>query len=298
MAVNTRVPYEEKQALPAMCLSSANEARKAQRNHRRLVWLNLLFTVISASLVVYTVEDIEMRKIITGVSLASLLTTILTFWLIRTKRYDTVWVDARKRTETIKRHAWQYMTFAEPYVNTLSPRQVDSLFSKNLVQLVGIGGSMNSDPSQEEITPYMKYVRSLNVEGRKTQYFNHRLKYQKSWYVTNARINSNKERSSLIAVVLCQIGAVLSLVMLIYFPDSLFKVSGLFTTFAASVLSWAQLKRYQELVKAYDSSAQRLNLIIAQGPHIITDDELASFVTNSELVMEEEHTLWTMRRQA
>lgn len=64
----------------------------------------------------------------------------------------------------------------------------------------------------------------------------------------------------------------------------------------AAVFAWLQLKRHQELAKAYGVAALELGTMLGRISECDSADRLAAFVEEAEEAMSREHTLWRARR--
>jgi hypothetical protein len=67
-------------------------------------------------------------------------------------------------------------------------------------------------------------------------------------------------------------------------------------TFAASATAWAQTKQFRILATSYAVAAQELATISIRLPHIDADHDWSTFVSDAELAISREHTLWLTRR--
>jgi len=85
-------------------------------------------------------------------------------------------------------------------------------------------------------------------------------------------------------------------VALVKWPDSDFKLTGLFTCLASALIAWVQLKQHKELAQSYSIAEVELGFIQEQGQHITTDREFSDFVGDAENAISREHTLWIARR--
>ena len=140
-------------------------------------------------------------------------------------------------------------------------------------------------------------LRRLGTNERKQNYIQNRIEDQKKWYSDKAEFNKSKYNLWFWIIIFCQGIALISVVVLIKFPDNNYNLVGLFTTIASSAMSWLQLKQHQELKQAYTTATQELNFIVTLADKVLNDDDLSKFVLDSENAISREHTLWLAQKR-
>jgi hypothetical protein len=142
----------------------------------------------------------------------------------------------------------------------------------------------------------MQEVRVLSTQDRRDFYVKARIEDQRNWYSAKAKTNQDREWRWFIVIMLAQIAAIVSAFLLVYSPESNLNLTGFCSTLATAALAWLQVKRHQELAQSYNLTAQELGLIATKARHIITDDKLSAFVSDTENAISREHTMWIARR--
>lgn len=287
--------------LPALFQSSDQASRRAQKSYLRLLTADLIFLVLGAILggVSVTGPDAKVwTAILGGVSFGiSVVFTVV----IRIAGFERDSYGGRAVAESVKTLAWRYMICADPYELGLPVESVDKHFTKDLTAVLSerkyLSGALAGELSvRPQITQRMREVRGLDLEDRKELYGRGRIKDQRSWYSSKAATNRSLETVWFVAVIAAQFLAFISALLRVRYPDWALNGTGIFSALAASFLAWLQVKRYQELAQSYGLASQELGLIVEEGKHVKTEEELSSFVTNSESAISREHTLWIARR--
>lgn len=65
---------------------------------------------------------------------------------------------------------------------------------------------------------------------------------------------------------------------------------------AVAVLSWMQVKRFQELSTSYNLAAHEIGIIKGELQNINDEPHFATFVGDAENAFSREHTQWQARR--
>ncbi|SMX51060.1 SLATT domain-containing protein [Actibacterium lipolyticum] len=133
---------------------------------------------------------------------------------------------------------------------------------------------------------------------RQKIYLNERIDNQLSWYAYKARSNKSVSR---IFVVMIGTGyglAILSAVGQLAFPvvgKTILWASEPLLVLAASLLGYAQAKRYSELSASYSLTALEIQKLKSQFEEVSNARELAEFVAEAESAFSREHTQWIAR---
>jgi hypothetical protein len=97
-------------------------------------------------------------------------------------------------------------------------------------------------------------------------------------------------------MIVCQVFALISVIVIVRWPESPVNPTGAFINLAIAFLAWLQMKKHQQLAQSYGSAAQELNFIYEQSSQIRTEEELSTYVMDSENAIASEHKVWLARR--
>jgi uncharacterized membrane protein len=103
-------------------------------------------------------------------------------------------------------------------------------------------------------------------------------------------------RKLLGAMIVCQVLALVSAIVIVRWPESFVNATGIFVNLAMAFLAWLQMKKHQELAQSYGLAAQGLSFAYEQSSQVRTEEELSTYVMNSENAISREHKMWLGRR--
>lgn len=281
--------------LPALFHAYDQSAERGQALYKRLVAMNFILTILSASLLVYTFHIEWVKRVLPAISSLLLFGTLFLFWFIRTKRYEQNWVQARAAAESVKNLSWLYMSCAEPYSKSLSAYEADHSFIRDLSSILETNNQVERTEKMANITERMRQVRAMDLSARANVYVKDRINRQWQWYIDRSEEHGTKERIWFGTIIVLQFLAVIASISLIVFPASSFRPTGLFTTFASLAVAWLQMRRYQEVSHSYAVSAQQLGVISDERVHATDEQKLSMFVEKAEAVILKEHSVWVIR---
>ena len=141
----------------------------------------------------------------------------------------------------------------------------------------------------------MCQIRALTIDERLNYYISNRINEQRSWYLTKANTNKKKSRDWFIALV-----ATNAVVIVLLLIEVGYKIYNLPTPaiiiLGGSILSWTQIKRFQDLATSYSLTAHEIGIIKSQSFLVKGEKELSDFVKDSENAFSREHTQWVARK--
>jgi hypothetical protein len=97
-------------------------------------------------------------------------------------------------------------------------------------------------------------------------------------------------------MIVCQVLALVSAIVIVRWPESFVNATGIFVNLAMAFLAWLQMKKHQELAQSYGLAAQGLSFAYEQSSQVRTEEELSTYVMNSENAISREHKMWLGRR--
>ena len=222
--------------------------------------------------------------------------------LLATKKYEKTWYSARAVAESVKTSAWRYMMKAEPFLGATSIREVNTIFRNLLNEILRsnnqlgdlLGGAVSTS---EQLSNKMEDIRRSTLENRKSVYLNERVDEQRRWYADKSGYNKRHGRHFFALLVFFQILAISCVLLRIAYPEWEIWPTNVFVVLAGGVLTWMQVKRFQEIATAYALTAHEIGIIRGNLAESDTDEEFSDFVNDAENAFSREHTQWVARRQ-
>lgn len=287
---------------PSVFQASDLSSRDAQANYILLLAIDLSAMVLGSALAIYNYSNVSSKFYIYCLSGLLLLLSFLLSIIILTKKFEDTWYQGRALAESCKTLTWRFITCSELFENTLTLQEASNRFVTRIGDLSNKFSSLNRNMdadllSQPIITNLMLDVRNLTWQERKSYYIKNRIDDQKNWYSNKARFNKLWYNIWFGVIILSQAASLISIVLLMIWPDSNWNFVGLFTTLASSAISWLQLKQHQELKQAYTTATLELNSIVALSNAVLTEDEFSEFVLDSENAISREHTMWLAQKR-
>jgi hypothetical protein len=150
--------------------------------------------------------------------------------------------------------------------------------------------------ADDQITDEMDRIRALSLDEKKKYYAAHRLNDQRTWYRRKAGENNRSARNWVIAAVVAYVLAFALVLARIRFPDWEFWGIGPIIVFAASLIGWMEVKKFNELGAAYTVTAHEIGLIKPKLDAVDSESDFSDFINDAELAFSREHTLWIARQ--
>lgn len=287
---------------PNYFLAGDNASKSAQNYYVNYVRWNLILMTLSAAIAIYNYNSEESKRVVYIISGIILFIAFILSFIIKIKKYEDVWYRGRALAESSKTLAWRFMTKSEYFEENLTNEEAERKFTNRLNEVQKEFSDIHSylkaaDIKKKIITDKMAEVRDLPLTDRMDFYLRNRIENQIDWYSVKADTNTVKYERWFSAVIAMQFLAIVSIVILIFYPDSTLNFVGIFTTLSASFFSWLQLKRFQENKEAYNTAVSELNSIKNDAKFISTEDNFAKFVLDSENAMSREHTMWLAQKR-
>ncbi len=262
-----------------------------------------LFLIVASGLAGAVSMEKHEYKLVTALISAALMAggLILTLY-IRGRQFEQNWFDGRAVAESVKTSTWRFMICSEPYLQSLSEKEVIKIFTNSLKKVVeerkrfAAFLAPESQENKPQITSKMLEVRNLSLEEKKQLYLDERLDNQRLWYTNKASINVKSSNRWFNAIIISQAFALFSTYLLVQYPEFPILLPSVFATVAAAFVAWLQVKRHQELANSYGLAAQELSFIATQMRLVETPEEFSTFVSDAENAISREHTLWVARR--
>ncbi|HCM1973825.1 TPA: DUF4231 domain-containing protein [Salmonella enterica subsp. salamae serovar 52:z:z39] len=215
-------------------------------------------------------------------------------------KHEQKWYKYRALAESIKTISWRYCMKTPPF-NSEEKESVDK-FIATVGELVNDNNYISDEidekyAKKDKITIDMHMLRTLSYDERKQYYYDNRIVEQREWYLRKATYNKKISRrwTYLIGSIygISVIIVMLNAMNIEGIPD--FPVDPV-TTLAASIIGWAQIKKYNELAVSYFLTAHEIGDIKEQFNYVTSEVDFLEFVNDAEKAFSREHTQWLARR--
>lgn len=287
--------------MPALHDAANVASLNAQRRYLSLIRLNLLALLVGAVAGAAALPADAVGRVIAAVAAVVLVGALLLTLVIQNKSYERTWYGGRAIAESVKTLAWRYMTRAEPFGGD-DDAETDELFLNRLAQILKSGANLDIHLSAvlggDQITACMREVRAWPLAKRREYYDRCRIQDQRDWYSRKSSLSEHAEKRFFSVMWISNLLAVAAAVVLVIWPDLPVNATGVFSTSAAAVFGWLQVKRHQEIAQSYAIAAQELAIVHAKVGMMTTEAQFALFVADAENAISREHTLWIARRDA
>ena len=287
--------------LPALYRAADKASLDAQNHCLKLFRAELGFIIIASISTSLSVDSTDCKKLLAGIAAGAIILSLSATVISILWKQDKKWYGGRALAESIKSLTWRFVTGSEPYLSSLSQQDVESNFSKTLLEMLEQVRDVDTFTTEnfgdeKQITERMRAVRQKTIEVRLAIYVENRVREQRAWYSDKARINKTSSNNMFTAIIVIQLAAVLAAIGLIYVPNFPVNLGSILVTVATTLIAWLQMKKHQELSQSYSIAAHELGFIEEQANHIINEHDFSVFVADAENAISREHTLWAARR--
>jgi len=297
MLLNNMQNKLERPDYPDLYDSANNASLTSQKEYTNIMKLYLWLTAISAFLTIYVKESKFAGIIATLFFLVILGLTIYQ----SVKRQDKIWYNGRAVAESVKTRTWRFIMRAEPYIDCDNIESVKQEFCNDLKEILKQNQSLGSYLLQKNIstkgniTDSMIEIRSYSLKDRLNYYISNRINEQRNWYLTKAKYNREQEKKWFYSIVAINFLIILLLLLEIGYDWYFLPTSGMIVL-SSTILTWTQIKKFQELATSYSLTAHEIGLIKDESFKAISESTLSDFVKDSENAFSREHTQWIARK--
>ena len=277
-----------------------NISKKCQTKYIVLLKAQLLLLLIIAVISILPVFKIELENYKQAINIFFIVFVLALMILQFSKNYMEGWQKARFLSESILSNCWLLIFKCESY-NEVEYDEALSKFQKrikemkeeiNINDFLLISDPINCDHDNPKWI-LDNYFASLN--DKKTFYLKYRIENQINWYSEKSKSNNSSSTSFFILGIVSMIlGIVLSILVLIKVIPNL-SYLGFFTTLAASLFSWKQTKRFDELKTTYSVASDELQDFRNSLERENTEIETKEIILDTEKAISREHKLWFSR---
>lgn len=287
---------------PALYQCADDASLSAQKWYLRWVTFNLSLLIAGALVGSIGFTDLASKQIAYTISAIIFFGAVGVTILLATQRWEKIWYSGRAVAESAKSLTWKFVCSADPFPSSLTYPAAVELFTASLKELLSENKQLapflaSPAANGEQVTSYMAGFRNTAVGVKRDVYLAQRVDDQQQWYTRKSANNRSQRNIWFWVLVVFQMAAGASAVLLAVHPTFPWKASAVFSTLASATVAWGTMKRYQELAQSYGLAAQELSLIAARAPQIETEAGLARFVNDAETAISREHAMWVARRE-
>lgn len=270
-----------------------------QRQHLSSLGAYLMLLGLASVTTTYTNDSIALATI----SAIVIVSTLVLTGFIALGNRNRLWYLSRAVAESIKTISWRFMMRAEPYFACSSIDQARHQFVDDIKAILNANQTVSSKlgahfDSHSAVSAKMAEIYSRTTDQRFAFYEKHRIENQLDWYKRKARIAGCKSKAWFSGMIGLQVAAIALFVIETSSARELQLPTGTLITLAAGVLTWIQVKRFQELAAAYSLTAHEIILLRRNETEIQSDEDLSDFVKDAENAFSREHTQWAARSDA
>ncbi len=271
---------------------------RGQRRHFRLLTFELGFVILGAFL---GAIDERTPRVISAISFV--LAIVMRATRITSNPVGD-WHQGRAAAESVKTLCWRYAVCAAPFDRRVDDAEADRLFVERLGEILGQVSTLHMMPPEndaEQLTPWMRATRALDLESRKEVYRTQRIDDQRQWYAVKAAAAArSNQRWSLVMLLMECLGAALAMASLADI-DGFAEVSpgtmlGVVASLIAAAAAWTASRQFGSLATAYTIAHQELTSIRGLLPAQVEEPDWSSFVDSAEGAISREHTMWRAAR--
>jgi hypothetical protein len=263
-----------------------------------LKWQLYLFIAIAIISIIPSLENIAviLEDIKQSFLLAIIIVVLILMILQYRYNYMEGWQKSRYLAESVLSQTWLALLnideYNDNYINALSNfhRRIKEM--KKEIDLSNFFSLVEPVEDDKDEPEWLKDNFDMKIDEKKEYYLENRLRDQINWYNKKVKINRKKSSKCYISgLVTMSIGALLTIMILSDLIPNL-SYLGLFTTFSASIFSWKQTNRFDELKTTYSVTVEELRDFEKRLLNIESESEMKNIVYDIEMAISREHKLW------
>jgi hypothetical protein len=283
---------------PAVSRSASMSSNDAQRQYLIQIGSQYVFLFLAA------VASLEFNNFPSSLLLYSLFLIASTVMLVVTAtiKPEKDWYASRALAESLKTTTWRYMMNAHPFDRTDTPLEARAEFADRLSEIIKANEHAQKAMKRRsvagvQITDTMRSIRMSSLYERIEYYVEHRIKFQRDWYIVKANSNRKWFRNFILCSVIVQSGAIiLSLLRLRDYNTIDVWPTEPLLVLASALVGWIQIKKFNELASSYSLTAHEIGMIEAKVSKDVQESDWSDFVNEAELAFSREHTQWVARQ--
>ena len=149
----------------------------------------------------------------------------------------------------------------------------------------------------DTVTEKMMLIRSLNLQERMDIYKQERIDDQRKWYAIKAGISKRMNNRWFGILVGIHVIIIAFLIFKITHPHLLLPADTLIVI-AGGIVTWTQVKKYQDLSTSYLLTAREIGIIKGDIEIVKSESQFSDFVKDAENAFSREHTQWVARKDS
>jgi hypothetical protein len=289
----------ETKFFPILFKIADNKSDKAQKRFININISILLLLVLSSLSSIYTTQIETPNSLVIFCTSCLIFSTLLNLFVLFFQP-EKKWYEGRAIAESVKTLTWKFITGAKPFDLKLDDEKSQLIFNEILKKIIGqrkdfyilIGKKY---PNENMISEEMISIRKSSFEERKKMYLEMRIQDQINWYSKKSTENDRYKLITFIVMICFQILGIIFFIRELN-TKVVFSFTSISIALTSILLTWLQLKRFQELTESYAITAMELKFIKDKSKFILNDNDLDKYVDDSETAISREHTLWLARR--
>jgi hypothetical protein len=272
-------------------------SKKCQSNYINLFRGQLILLLLIAIISICPNDIIFDANYIQGIYIMLMVVVLFLMILQYSKNYMAGWQKARFLAESILSNCWLVVFKCESYSEGTYENSIAKFQDriKEMKKEINIKDYLSiTSPSivDNDNPKWMRENYSKKIEEKKQYYIKFRISDQISWYSKKATQNANYSMRYFIYGLLSMgFGILLSVLVLVKAIPNI-PYLALFTTISASLFSWKQTKRFDELKTTYSVAVDELRDFKNALVRKTSDDDIKEIVFDTEKSISREHKLW------
>lgn len=292
--------YRERNLLPEAFWTADAASLGGQRQAIRWYMGQIIMLVIAAAV---GIPNIAAK----GLNISPVLSVLAFvgaayFWeRLREEKPEARWYEGRAAAESVKTLVWKFVVRARPFAGEGSSTQAESAYVRQMADVFKAfeGSPVIPRDAFPTVNDEMRRLREAPLVVRRDLYLQERIRAQRTWYLSRAEQCENETAKwQLLSVSAILVGGVFAVLQIVNVVPS--HALALFTTIAASVTAWTQLKQYGPLASAYRLAGTELDLLEVQLSRINikepgAEESWSRLSGEAEDAVSREHTIWRAR---
>ncbi|HLJ67538.1 MAG TPA: DUF4231 domain-containing protein [Chloroflexota bacterium] len=206
------------------------------------------------------------------------------------------WFEGRSVAETVKSISWRYMMHVSPFQGESADEELlTALHSVLRDESLAVLPEAATRVDERQITPYLRAVRALPLEGRKSCYLRQRLEDQLGYYESRAEGHGVSARRWRRAGLVFR-AATFVFAILRFWVATAASLVGVFVNLTVAVTAWTQLIKHDELTHGYARVAHSLQILRRRLEASMDEASVERVVIETEGVISQEESAWKAKR--
>ena len=272
-------------------------SKKCQSNYINLFRGQLILLLLIAIISIFPNEIVFDANCLQGINIMLMVIVLFLMILQYSKNYMAGWQKARFLAESILSNCWLLIFKCDSYgegnydesLSKFHARITEMKKEISIKDYLSITSLSNVDNDNPE---WISENYTKKIEDKKQYYIKFRIEDQIKWYSKKAKQNANNSMHYFIYGLLSMVFGILLTVLVLVRVIPNIPYLALFTTISASLFSWKQTKRFDELKTTYSVAADELSDFKKALIRKTSVDDIKNTVFDTEKSISREHKLW------